>query len=112
MELRSESTLLIIAGLTNLNCLFLVRVLKVQVEFRVDYLKGCDISATGLAAALFYLLYNSDAYYKLAREIRSTFIVLEDIHSGHAISSCIYPRACIEETLQMCFPLGRFCSMK
>jgi hypothetical protein len=112
IELRSKSTLLIIAGIANLNCLFLVRVLKVQDKFRVDYLIGSEKSATGLATALFYLLYNLDAYYKLAQEIQSTFIVLEDIHSGHALSSCIYLRACITETLQMCFPLGKLCSMK
>jgi hypothetical protein len=43
--------------ITNLNCLFLVRVLKVQDKFRVDYLIGSEKSANLLDLLQHYFTY-------------------------------------------------------
>ena len=43
---------------------------------------------------------------KLNDEVRSTFADVEHIHSGSALSSCHYLRACIDEALRLSPPVG------
>ena len=52
-----------------------------------------------MTASLFYLSRHSTCYDTLASEIRSTFTSNVDIVSGLKLSGCLYPRACVNETL-------------
>ncbi|KAG8163916.1 hypothetical protein KVR01_005834 [Diaporthe batatas] len=68
---------------------------------------GGDTTAASLGALLFYLSreVNSEAYRKLADEIRTTFPSAEEIRSGPKLSGCHYLRACIDEALRMSPPI-------
>ncbi|XXG97443.1 hypothetical protein Hte_003744 [Hypoxylon texense] len=65
---------------------------------------GGDTTATGMAAALFYIARHRHCYDKLAAEIRSAFQSGADI-GGPKLAACSYLRACIDETLRMSPPL-------
>ncbi|KAI1093471.1 cytochrome P450 [Rostrohypoxylon terebratum] len=65
---------------------------------------GGDTTATGMAAALFYISRHRDCYDKLAAEIRSAFRSGPEI-CGSKLTACSYLRACIDETLRMSPPL-------
>ncbi|KAI1406722.1 cytochrome P450 [Hypoxylon fuscum] len=65
---------------------------------------GGDTTATGMAAALFYLARHRHCYNKLAEEIRSAFQSGAEI-GGPKLAACSYLRACIDETLRMSPPL-------
>ncbi|KAF7925501.1 uncharacterized protein EAE98_006726 [Botrytis deweyae] len=62
---------------------------------------GSDTTATALCSALFYLTRNEHAYNKLAKEIRDTFLSVEDIHGGHTLSNCQYLHAVCLEAMRM-----------
>lgn len=62
---------------------------------------GGDTTSTALAAVLFYLSRNKDAYSKLIAEICSTFSDAESIRRGKRLSSCRYLKACIDEALRL-----------
>lgn len=79
-ELRSESSLLILAG--------------------------SDTTSTCIAATLFYLLHNAPALARLHADIDATFPSLEAIRSGPLLSRCQYLRACITESLRLSPPVG------
>lgn len=66
---------------------------------------GGDTTATAISAALFYLSRNQNAYGRLVAEIRSQFSSVDDIHSGPALSACLYLRACIDEALRLSAPV-------
>jgi cytochrome P450 len=66
---------------------------------------GADTSSTALSASFHYLLHNPRTLQKLVKEIRSTFQDSTEIISGSKLNSCIYLRACIEETLRMAAPI-------
>jgi cytochrome P450 len=66
---------------------------------------GADTTSLTISASLFYLLHNPATLATLTREIRSTFSALDSIRSGHALSSCVYLRACIDETLRLATPV-------
>ncbi|KAI1136916.1 cytochrome P450 [Hypoxylon sp. FL0543] len=65
---------------------------------------GGDTTGTAIAGAFFYLSRNPSCYQKLAAEIRSTFISVDEIQTGRQLASCQYLRACIDETLRMAPP--------
>ena len=79
-ELWGESTLLIVAG--------------------------SDAISTGMAGCFFYLSRHKEAYEKACEEVRSTFRSVDDIRSGPALHSCVFLRACVEESLRMSPPVG------
>lgn len=62
---------------------------------------GGDTTATALCAFFFYISrqVNCEAYRKLSNEIRTAFSSAADIRSGPKLSSCLYLRACIDESL-------------
>lgn len=65
---------------------------------------GGDTTSTTLAALFFYLLKYPDVHAHLACEIRETFSNVEDIKLGSKLSSLVYLRACIDETLRIAAP--------
>jgi cytochrome P450 len=71
-------------------------------ESNILIMAGADTTAVSISSTLFYLTHNPRAYTKLTAEIRRTF---NDIHEIVAtpklLKSCVYLRACIEETLRM-----------
>ncbi|KAK2609588.1 hypothetical protein N8I77_003084 [Diaporthe amygdali] len=68
---------------------------------------GGDTTAAATAALFFYITrkINSEAYKKLADEIRTTFASAAEIHSGSKLSGCHYLRACIDEAMRMAPPV-------
>ena len=66
---------------------------------------GSDTTSITISASLFYLLHNPGTLATLTREIRSTFSSPDAIRSGPALSSCVYLRACIDETLRLAPPV-------
>ena len=66
---------------------------------------GADTTSLTISASLFYLLHSPGCLATLTREIRSTFSSLDSIHSGRALSSCVYLRACLDETLRLAPPV-------
>ncbi|ORY19062.1 cytochrome P450 [Clohesyomyces aquaticus] len=77
---------------------------ELWMEAQLLLIAGSDTSATTMAALLFYLSRYPDCHRKLADEIRGAFEDVDDIHSGKAMSECIYLRACIDEALRMSGP--------
>lgn len=67
---------------------------------------GADTTSAAICAVLFYLARHKPVYYKLAREIRSTFGSGADISGGSKLTGCQYLRACIDEALRMSPPVG------
>ncbi|KAF3019786.1 hypothetical protein E8E14_011958 [Neopestalotiopsis sp. 37M] len=65
---------------------------------------GGDTIATTLCALLFYLSRNERAYRALARELRTSFTTIDDIHNGPVLKQCHYLRACIDEALRLSPP--------
>lgn len=59
-----------------------------------------------MAATLFYLSRNPDAYRKVADEVRTTFSSLDEVRVGPTLNSCTYLRACIDESLRISPPAG------
>ena len=59
-----------------------------------------------MAGCFYYLSRNSEAYTKACAEVRQTFSSREEIRTGQKLTSCIYLRACIDESLRMSPPVG------
>lgn len=70
------------------------------------YNPGSDTSSTALASVFFYLGHYPDAYATAIKEIRETFATIDEIRSGAKLNSCVYLRACIDESLRMSPPAG------
>ncbi|KAI0186515.1 cytochrome P450 [Astrocystis sublimbata] len=73
-------------------------------EAAMLYSAGGRTSSTTMSALCFYLSRYPDCYAKLASEIRSTFTNGTDICNGSMLASCVYLRACIDETLRIAPP--------
>lgn len=78
---------------------------QLQAESGLLIVAGSDTSSTTLAALFFYLLHNPQCLQKVTAEIRSSFTDVEEIHIGPKLSSLVYLRACIDETLRISPPL-------
>ncbi|TVY75856.1 Cytochrome P450 monooxygenase apf7 [Lachnellula suecica] len=79
-ELWGESTLLIVAG--------------------------SDAISIAMSGCFFYLSRHKEAYKRALDEVRSAFSLPENIRSGPTLNSCVFLRACIEESLRMSPPVG------
>ncbi|SPO03128.1 related to cytochrome P450 CYP3/CYP5/CYP6/CYP9 subfamilies [Cephalotrichum gorgonifer] len=63
---------------------------------------GSDTTASSMAATLFYLSRNADAYAKVIDEIRTTFSSPDEIRMGPTLNGCVYLRAAVNEAMRMC----------
>ena len=59
-----------------------------------------------MAGCFYYLSRNSEAYGKACAEVRNAFASADDIRNGPTLTSCVYLRACVEESLRMSPPVG------
>jgi cytochrome P450 len=69
---------------------------------------GADTSSTAMAGVFFYLSqpkYRA-AYDRAIKEVRAAFASADDIRIGPQLNSCIYLRACIDESLRLAPPVG------
>lgn len=66
---------------------------------------GSDTASITISSCIFYLLHDLPTLAALNEEIRSTLSSAEDIHSGPALNSCTYLRACIDEALRLLPPV-------
>lgn len=62
---------------------------------------GSDTTATAISATFFYLSRNPECLSAVTQEVRSAFPDIECIRQGHALHSCIYLRACLDEAMCM-----------
>jgi cytochrome P450 len=67
---------------------------------------GSDTTATALSTLFFYIIRNEHIFDKLVHEIRSTFSSLDSIRSSPELTSCVYLRACLNESLRIIPPVG------
>lgn len=69
---------------------------------------GSDTTSTALSGTFYYLARNPGVLATVAREIRDVFrgSGVESIVSGPKLNSCVYLKACLEESLRMSPPLA------
>jgi cytochrome P450 len=67
---------------------------------------GGDTTATAIAALVFYLSRNPEAYRKLADEVRGAFTDADEIKGGPQLLGCRYLRASFDEALRLSPPVG------
>lgn len=66
---------------------------------------GSETTSTAISATLFYMMRNPEVYEKAAREVREQFSNSEsNVRLGAALNSCIYLRACLDESLRLSPP--------
>ena len=53
-----------------------------------------------------YLTGSSSCYQRAAKEVRGTFLSSDDIRMGPKLNSCVFLRACIDESLRLSPPGG------
>lgn len=82
------------------------RVDELMAESATLVVAGSDTTSTTLAGLFYYLSQSEAVYERAAAEVRSTFALPEDICIGSKLASCIYLRACLDETLRMSPPTG------
>lgn len=78
---------------------------EMLLELRLLIIAGSDTSSTTMAAVFFYLTRNPDVLQRLQKELRDTFVSIDEIVTGPKIASCHYLRAVIDETLRMAPPV-------
>ncbi|PVH97614.1 cytochrome P450 monooxygenase-like protein [Periconia macrospinosa] len=74
---------------------------ELHAEANMLIIAGTDTTSTTLAGFMFYITRNPGPYKKLVQEIRSTFASPEDIVHGPELTSCVYLRACIDESMRL-----------
>lgn len=64
---------------------------------------GSDTTSTALAGAFFYLTHNRAVLARAREEILAVFkdSTVGDIKTGPRLNSCVYLRACLEETMRL-----------
>ncbi|KAH8667330.1 cytochrome P450, partial [Tricladium varicosporioides] len=81
-----------------------LRIEEIGAESTTMIVAGSDTSSTAIASTFFYLMRNPECHAKAVAEVRSVFETHEDVHIGPALSSCVYLRACIDESMRMSPP--------
>ncbi|KAH8805473.1 cytochrome P450 [Xylogone sp. PMI_703] len=79
---------------------------QIVAESTTMIVAGSDTTSTAVAGLFFYLTRNPDAYVKVCKEIRSTFKSVDEIELGTALNSCVYLKACIDETMRISPSVG------
>ena len=97
-QIVAESTTLIVAGVEYPRLSIGIIALTIII--------GSDTTSTAVAGLFFYLTRNPKVYERLTKEIRSTFTSVDEINLGTALSSCVYLRACIDETMRISPSVG------
>jgi cytochrome P450 len=67
---------------------------------------GSDTTSTALASAFFYLTHNVHDLVQVTKEVRDTFDDVEEIVASQKLSSCVYLRAVIDESMRLSPPVG------
>ncbi|KAH7110902.1 cytochrome P450 [Dendryphion nanum] len=67
---------------------------------------GGDTTASTITAVFFYLSRYPRCYERLIAEVRGAFSSGKDIRTGSALSSCVYLRAVIDETMRITPPVA------
>ncbi|KAI5194184.1 hypothetical protein E4T38_09671 [Aureobasidium subglaciale] len=67
---------------------------------------GSDTTSVTLSGVFHYLGQHKSAYDLAAAEVRNAFESRQAISIGSKLASCVYLRACVEETLRMSPPTG------
>jgi cytochrome P450 len=98
-QIRAECATLVVAGKPE-------QIWQSSILMLMIFFTGSDTSSSTLAGTLFYLSRNPRAYDRVCREVRGEFQDAQDISIGPKLSSCIYLRAYIEETLRLSPPVG------
>ncbi|KAF4634033.1 hypothetical protein G7Y89_g4073 [Cudoniella acicularis] len=79
---------------------------EIAAESATLVVAGTDTTSTTLTALLFYLSRNPRAYHLATSEIRSAFASLSEIRAGSKLNSCVYLRACVDETMRISPSVG------
>ncbi|KAL9085407.1 MAG: hypothetical protein Q9159_004696 [Coniocarpon cinnabarinum] len=66
---------------------------------------GSDTANTALTSIWYFLAHHKDVLVRLTASIRQSFASVEQISSGHVLSTNTYLRACIDESLRLCPPI-------
>ncbi|KAI1858056.1 uncharacterized protein JN550_012878 [Neoarthrinium moseri] len=82
-----------------------IRLSDIWAEAAAFFPAGAFSTSGALSALFFYLVRYPECYDRLASEIRSTFSNRAEIKSGPQLSSCLYLRACIDESLRISPPV-------
>lgn len=77
-----------------------------QPETYSHILTGSDTTSTSLSGVIFYLTRNADLYKTVTKEVRNKFRSPYEVRLGPELNSCVFLRACIDETLRMSPPVG------
>jgi cytochrome P450 len=67
---------------------------------------GSDTTATALSSTIFYLARNPEAYTRVVNEVRRFFKNASDVCLGQTLNSCVYLRACVNESMRLSPPIG------
>lgn len=100
-EIWGESTLLIVAGKPTTHPTG-----ELETWLKLNYVSGSDAISTAMAACFYYLSRNAEAHLKASAEVCSVFSSADEIRTGPKLTSCVYLRACIDESLRMSPPVG------
>jgi cytochrome P450 len=60
-----------------------------------------ETTASTLAATAHYMSGSSEAYRRVANEVRSTFTCKGEIRLGPKLNSCVFLRACVDESMRL-----------
>ena len=74
-------------------------------ESNVLLIAGSDTTSTALSATFHYLLHCPEAMERVKREVRMAFSSVEEIVLGPKLTSCVFLRACIDESLRLSPPV-------
>ena len=59
-----------------------------------------------MAGCFYYLARHAEARAKVTTEVRAAFSTADEIRLGNKLTSCVYLRACVDESLRMSPPVG------
>ncbi|KAI1300937.1 cytochrome P450 [Xylaria venustula] len=79
---------------------------ELSTETATFLVAGSDTTSTAMAALSYYLSSHPRCYTQVANEVHSTFAARDEIRLGPALNSCVFLRACIDETLRLSPPAG------
>ena len=70
-------------------------------EANLLIIAGSDTTSINLCGFFFYITHNERIYRKLISEIRTTFSSADEIRQGTRLASCIYLKACLDESMRL-----------